>query len=123
MLELEQIVRQLEARLAVVNNSNEELQLELDESNHFIYDRGPVAEEMQNLRHLNRQNIQEIQRINMENEALQDSVRRAQAIVPNAGRRHQRHLIGHPELERATITQNAINHLFERSRNASLERP
>ena len=42
----------LEGRLVEVNNTNENLQAELEEANHFVYDRGPVQEEIQNLRKL-----------------------------------------------------------------------
>ena len=95
--ELHQQIRLLQARLAVVNNSNEELQLQVDESDHCLYDRGPIQEEIDDLRKLNTQHLTELERMRRENNRLKDSVRRAAAIVPEAGRRHQRHAFGHPE--------------------------
>jgi hypothetical protein len=61
----------------------------------------------------------ELNRLNRENSRLKDSLRRAEAIVADAGRIHTRHAIGHPEEERASITQTNINNLFARSRSAS----
>jgi hypothetical protein len=46
----------------------------------------------------------ELNRLNRENSRLRESLRRAEAIVADAGRIHTRHAIGHPEEERASIT-------------------
>ena len=61
----------------------------------------------------------ELNRLEREVTQLQASLRRAEAIVADAGRRHPRHEPGHPPVERSSITQTNINHLFERSRQAS----
>ena len=55
--ELEQTIRILEGRLVAVNNSNENLRAELNESDHIVYDRGPIQGEIQNLRRLNSQQV------------------------------------------------------------------
>ena len=117
--ELEQNIRILEGRLVAVNNSNEDLRAELNESDYIVYDRGTIQGEMQNLRRLNGQQVQEIERLKHENQSLQSQLRRARELVPNAGRSTNRHLIGHPSLERANTTQAGINFLFSRSLEAS----
>jgi hypothetical protein len=61
----------------------------------------------------------ELNRLERENTRLLESLRRAEAIVADAGRRQPRHEAGHPPVERSSITQTNINHLFERSRQAS----
>ena len=55
--ELEQTIRILEGRLVAVNNSNENLRAELNESDHIVYDRGTIQGEIQNLRRLNTQQV------------------------------------------------------------------
>jgi hypothetical protein len=66
-------------------------------------------------------NTTNLELIRREREAtrLRASLRRAEAIVEDAGRTHPRHEVGHPPEERATITQHNINNLFARSRSAS----
>ena len=73
--ELEQLLRQLEARLAVVNSRNEDLEAEVQEAEHWVYERGPIKAEIKDLRQLNSSNLAEIARLKNENERLQKAVR------------------------------------------------
>jgi len=117
--ELEQRIRMLEGRLVEVNNTNENLRAELEESDHYVYDRGTTQEEMQNLRRLQGQQVQEIERLTQENQRQRNELQRARELVPSAGRNRNTHMIGHPSLERMNTTQSGINHLFTRSREVS----
>ena len=46
-LELEKHIRELEARLATVNRDNESLRAEVDEADHYCYDKGSIKDELQ----------------------------------------------------------------------------
>ena len=68
--ELEQLLRQLEARLAVVNARNEDLEAEVQEADHWVYERGPIKAEIKDLRQINASNLAEIARLRNENDRL-----------------------------------------------------
>ena len=114
----DQHIREIEARLNTVNQDNELLRAQVQESDYWIYDRGPIAEELHELRQSGVTNNVELNRLQRENTRLHANLRRAEGIVTDAGRRIPRHDPGHPPVERSSITQTNINHLFERSRSA-----
>ena len=95
--ELEQQLRQLEARLAVVNSRNEDLEAEVQEANHWVYERGPVQAEIKDLRQLYASHLAEIARLKNENERLQKAVRDFQNSVGNHGSRQQIQMVERPE--------------------------
>ena len=111
-------IRELRSHNVSLLQDNELLRAQVQESEYWIYNRGPVAEELQQLRQQTTLQIQEINRLTLENTRLMDDLRRADAIVEGAGRRHQEHPVGHPASERATITQTYVNSLFQRSRES-----
>ena len=94
------------------------LRSQVEESEFWIYERGPVAEELRALRESRVAQAQEIDRLTSENARVMRDLRRAEAIVSDAGRRHARHEPGHPHDVRASITQTFVNDLFQRSRRA-----
>ena len=88
----------------------------MEESEYFIYDRGPIAQELHELREQSVGQTREINRLTRENTRLMEDLRRAEAIVGGVARRHPRHQIGHPPPDRATINQTLVNNLFNRAR-------
>ena len=46
----DQHIRELEARLNTVNQDNELLRATVDEADHWVYDRGPIKQELIELR-------------------------------------------------------------------------
>ena len=113
-------IREMEARLRDVSQDNHLLRAQVDESNHWVYERGPVAEELEELRASSVDQTREINRLTRENNRLRDENRRAGLGSSGIRPRQPAHLIGHPEMERATITQNAVNNLFDRARRSTV---
>jgi hypothetical protein len=122
ILELEKHVRELQARLLSVDQDNNLLRANVDESDYWIYDRGPIQQELQELRSSEVTSTMEINRLTRENVKLHDDLRRAEAVVPDAGRRHSRHEAGHPPPERASARQTFVNNMWVRSLDASRQR-
>ena len=102
-----------------VDSDNGVLRAQVNESDYWIYDRGPIEEELQQLRAGEVSNTMEVNRLTRENVKLHDELRRAESIVTDAGRRHPRHEAGHPPPERASARQTFVNNMWVRSRDAS----
>ena len=118
IIEKDQHIRELETRMTDLHSANEMLRANVDESNYWIYDRGPIEQELRELRQGSVTNTKEINRLTRENVRLMTDVRRADAVVTDTSRSHPRHEQGHPPQQRATITQTFVNNLFARSRDA-----
>ena len=117
--ELNQHIRELEGRMRTLNQDNELLRAQVDESDYWIYERGPIQQELLELRDNSVTQTREINRLTRENASISDDLRRAEKAVSTVHRRHQPHEIGHPPLtaqerararavqipERASITQ------------------
>ena len=67
VLEQEKHIRELESRLAAVNRDNECLRAEVDEANHWVYERGPIKAELLDLRRNNIMSLAELNRLTSEN--------------------------------------------------------
>ena len=131
--EKDQHIRELEARLSQLNRDNEMLRAEVDEADWWIYDRGPIQQELQDLREGNVRNTAEINRLTRENANISEDLRTAERMLHGVHRKHPRHEIGHPPLteeeqrkdrlaqipERASITQTFVNNMFQKSQKAS----
>ena len=111
-------IRELRSHNVSLLQDNALLRAQVQESEYWIYNRGPVAEELQQLRQQTSLQIQEINRLTLENTRIMDDLRRADSIVVGAGSRHQEHPVGHPPQERSSITQTYVNSLFQRSRES-----
>ena len=111
-------IRDLENTLRSKRQDNELLQAQVDESEYWIYDRGPIAEELKELRANSVAKDMEIQRLTRENTRVMESLRRAESVVSGAGRKHVTHEIGHPPADRSSITQTFVNNLWDRSKQA-----
>ena len=88
----------------------------MDESDWHVYERGPIQEELMELREGSVTKEREIARLVRENNRIKADLHRANAIVSNAGKRHAPHPPGHPQQERATINQHFINTLFDNAK-------
>ena len=106
----------MQASLTEVRHDNELLRAQVDEADYWIYDRGPIEQELNELRVGSFVSEREIDRLTRENTRLMEGIRRADAMVPNASRVHARHEPGHPPQERSSITQTFVNNLFQRAR-------
>lgn len=111
-------IRELNRQLTAKRQDNELLQAEVDESNYWVYERGPVKQELIELREGSVTKDREIAKLERENSRLKADLKRAQAVVADAGRRHSPHAVGHPSPERASINQHFINNLFDRAKQA-----
>ena len=116
MQKKEEEIRELQAMANNLLQDKALLQAQVNESDYWIYDRGPVAEEMQQLRQQSALQIQEVNRLTLENTRVMDDLRRAEAIVAGAGRRYPQHQPGHPLAERPSITQTYINQMWSQAR-------
>ena len=63
IMELQKYIKQLEDRTATLTRDVESLRAEVTEADWYVYDRGGVKEEIQNLRRTNITNLQEIFRL------------------------------------------------------------
>ena len=83
-----QHIRELQTQLRSVREDNQLLRAQVDESEYWIYNRGPIAQELHELRASTADQAMEITRLTRENVRLMDDLRRAEGIVIGAGRRH-----------------------------------
>ena len=60
-----------------VSQDNHLLRAQVDESDHWVYERGPIAEELEELRASSVDQTREINRLTRENNRLRDENRRA----------------------------------------------
>ena len=67
VMELQKYIKDLEGRTVTLTNDIESLRAEVTEADWYVYDRGGVKEEIQNLRRTNITNMQEIFRLTSEN--------------------------------------------------------
>ena len=112
----------MEARLAAVNSTNEDLMAEVAEADNYTFDRGAVQQEIKDLRSVNTSSLAEVARLRSENDRLKQAIREANnRIGPNSSRQ-QVNVVEHSGEVRASITQSAVNCFFRRSRSASRER-
>ena len=102
---------------------NEILRANVSEADYWVYDRGIVAEELYDLRLSSSTKDREIDRLTRENEQLRRSLRRAEAIVADAGRKHPRHPVGHPPSNQMSFNQANIDELFNRCSSARRTQP
>jgi len=88
------------------------LRSQVREADYWVYDRGPVAEELQQLEQQSTLQIQEINRLTLENTRVMTDLRSVEALVANNNRRHPPHEPGHPPVNRSSITQTYINNMW-----------
>ena len=101
---------ELELRLTSMGADNEVLRAQVDEADYWVYERGPIEQELNELRVGSHVSEREIARLTTENTRLMDSLRGAEATVTDGERVN-------PPQQRATITQTFVNNLFQRSRD------
>ena len=81
-------IRQLESMANGLLMDKSTLQAQVDESDYWVYQRGPVAEKIKFLEQLRTQQTQEINRLTIENSKVMDDLRYSEAMFGSAGRRH-----------------------------------
>ena len=109
---------ELELRLTSMGADNEVLRAQVDEAEYWVYERGPIEQELNELRVGSFVSEREIVRLTTENTRLMETLRGADSIVTDGERAHPRRSPGQPPQERATITQTFVNNLFQTSRHA-----
>ena len=85
----------METRLRSVTQDNELLKAETEEADYWIFDRGPVKQELLDLRETNAQQTREINRLTRESVTHSENLRTAEAMLNREIRRHPRHELGH----------------------------
>ena len=111
-------LREFNSKITSMRQDKELLQAQVDESDWHVYERGPIQEELIELREGSVTKEREIASLQRENRRLKADLNRSEAIVANAGRRHAPHPPGHPHEERATINQHFINTLFDNAKTS-----
>ena len=87
MQQKDEDIRQLESMANGLLMDKSTLQAHVDESNWWVYHRGPVADKIKFLEELRTQQTQEINRLTMENTKVMDDLRYSEAMFGTAGRR------------------------------------
>ena len=96
--ELNQHIRELEGRMRTLNQDNELLRAQVDESDYWIYERGPIQQELLELRDNSVSQTREINRLTRENANISEDLRTAESMLNLRARRHEPHEIGHPPM-------------------------
>ena len=131
--EKNQHIRELEGRCRTLNQDNELLRSQVDESDYWIYERGPIQQELLELRDNSVSQTREINRLTRENANISEDLRTAESMLKVRARRHEPHEIGHPPMNaeeraranaaqfpaRSSITQTLVNNMFRKSQKAS----
>ena len=112
MLEQEKHIRELESRLAAVNRDNECLRAEVDEANHWVYERGPIKAELLDLRRNNIMSLAELNRLTSENAQKTVQLAAAEAHVRTFSKWKYRNAPQVSPPMRAATTQTRINNLW-----------
>ena len=81
-----------------------------------MYERGPIAAELEELRAASVTKEREIDRLTRENVRLMEDLRRAGGRVAGAGRGISANQAAEPPLDRASINQTLVNSLWARAR-------
>ena len=105
MYEKDQHIRELEGRMRVLNHDNELLRAQVDESDYWIYERGPIQQELLELRDNSVTQTREINRLTRENVKVSEDLRTAERYLYNGVQKHPRHEIGHPPFTAAEKAQ------------------
>ena len=100
------------------------LRAQVDESDYWIYERGPIQEELMELRTSNVQHVKEINRLTRETQTAQENLRKAEDMLGKKVRKHPPHLIGHPPsasegkiFNNPNLRQTSLNNMYFNSKN------
>ena len=119
MLELEKHNTELETRVATLHRDNESLRAEVDEADHYVYERGPIKHELFTIRQQNIQVLAEINRLTSESVRKSMELSHAEEGLKYA----MKQLIATGAMKliktRATATQTYINHFYQEIRAGS----
>ena len=103
-IESNEHIMELELRLTSMGADNEVLRAQVDEADYWVYERGPIEQELNELRVGSVVSEREITRLTAENTRLMETLRGADSIVTDGGNVHPRHSPGHPSQQRSSIT-------------------
>ena len=119
IIELQKYIKELEGRTVTLTNDVETLRAELTEADWYVYDRGGVKEEIQNLRRTNITNLQEIFRLTSENQRKTVELAHAEEGWRYAVKNNKAKMVPQPPPERSSQSQTCLNFMYQTARVAS----
>ena len=121
-LELEKHIRELEARCAELNRQNESLQAEVDEADHYCYQKGSIKTELEELRREKISSLVTINKLSAENHGLKMQLSHAEDTIKGLRMSKQGKKKQEIRFTKDALTQANIDGLYAKAEQAHFER-